>query len=136
MRWSGFSCRGGAVGLLAGLLLMACPVVSGQESEAGGRTYEARLDRYLSGWSRLVPRYFVGQFAGNMGLLSCGAGWDYGRNRQWETELLLGILPAYSSGKTKVTFTLKENFTPWAIPLRKGPLWVEPLSRPLSRWVL
>ena len=36
MRWSGFSSRGGAVGLLEGLLLMACPVVSGQESEAKG----------------------------------------------------------------------------------------------------
>ena len=131
-RWLSFSCRGWAIGLLAGLLLVACPVAAGQETDEEAvnraRAYETRLDRYRSGWDRLVPHYFVGQFAGNMGLLSCGVGWDYGRNRRWETEALLGILPAYSSGKTKVTFTLKENFTPWAIPLRKGPFWVEPLS--------
>lgn len=62
-----------------------------------------------------------------MGLVSAGTGWEYGKNRQWETELLLGIIPKHSSKRTKVTFTLKQNFTPWRVPLR-GRVALEPLS--------
>ena len=55
-----------------------------------------------------------------MGLLSFGTGWDYGKRNQWETDLLLGFIPKYSSKKAKVTMTLKQNYMPWSINLGKG----------------
>ena len=67
------------------------------------------------------------QYAGNMGLLSFGTGWDYGKRNQWETDLLLGFIPKYSSKKAKVTMTLKQNYMPWSINLGKG-FSTEPLS--------
>ena len=62
-----------------------------------------------------------------MGLLSFGTGWDYGKRNQWETDLLLGFIPKYSSKKAKVTMTLKQNYMPWSINLGKG-FSTEPLS--------
>ena len=50
------------------------------------------------------------QFAGNMGLLSFGTGWDYGRRNQWETDVFFGVLPKYDSKRTKLTFTVKQNY--------------------------
>ena len=62
-----------------------------------------------------------------MGVLSVGIGWDYGRNKQWETQLLLGFVPKYDSDRAKLTLTLKENFIPWRMELGKG--WqFEPLE--------
>lgn len=90
--------------------------------------YQKRVEKYQTRWNRLIPQYGKVQFAGNMGLLSFGFGWDYGKNSQWETDILLGLVPHYSSKKAKMTFTLKENFTPWALPLGKTPLLLEPLS--------
>ena len=56
-----------------------------------------------------------------------GIGWDYGRNKQWETQLLLGFVPKYDSDRAKLTLTLKENFIPWRMELGKG--WqFEPLE--------
>jgi len=75
--------------------------------------YERRVGKYQDQWSKLIPTHTKMQFAGGMGLLSFGAGWDYGKNNQWETDVFLGILPKYSTDKTKVTFTLKQNFIPW-----------------------
>ena len=67
------------------------------------------------------------QFAGNMGLVSIGVGWDYGKHRQWETHLLFGYIPKYNSHRAKITFTLKQNYIPWSIYLRRG--WaLEPLE--------
>jgi len=43
-------------------------------------------------------------------------GWDYGKQHQWETDVMLGFVPHYSS-KSKATFTLKQNFMPWKIDL-------------------
>ena len=39
----------------------------------------------------LIPTHTKIQFAGNMGLLSFGTGWDYGRRNQWETDVFFGI---------------------------------------------
>ena len=47
----------------------------------------------------LIPTQGVIQNAGNMGLVSCGVGWDYGRRSQWETHLLLGYVPKHKSKK-------------------------------------
>jgi hypothetical protein len=75
--------------------------------------YEKRVEKYQDQWSKLIPSHTKIQYAGGMGLLSIGAGWDYGKNNQWETDVFFGILPKYSTDKTKVTFTLKQNFIPW-----------------------
>lgn len=79
--------------------------------------YEKKEQRIRNYWERLIPRYSKAQFAGSMGLISIGTGWDYGKNKQWETDLLFGFVPKYSSGKNKVTMTLKQNFIPWNVRL-------------------
>ncbi len=78
-----------------------------------GDRYEKRVERYQSRWSKLIPRYTKIQYAGGMGLVSLGTGWDYGKNDHWETDIFFGILPKYSTDKAKITFTLKQNFIPW-----------------------
>ena len=70
-------------------------------------------------WHRLIPSYYKIQYAGNMGLLSFGTGWTYGKNRQWETDLFIGFIPKYESDKVKVTLTVKQNFIPWKLDVSK-----------------
>ena len=76
---------------------------------------------------RIIPTHSKIQYAGNMGLLSFGIGWDYGKRNQWETDVLLGFIPKYSSKKAKVTMTLKQNYMPWSINIGKG-FSTEPLA--------
>lgn len=82
--------------------------------------YDKRVHRLRKNWERIIPTHSKIQFAGNMGLLSFGTGWDYGKHNQWETDILLGFLPKYSSKKAKLTMTLKQNYMPWSIDLGKG----------------
>jgi hypothetical protein len=89
--------------------------------------YEERLTRYHEKWQRLIPSYYKTQFAGGMGLISVGTGWDYGKNNQWETDVFFGFLPKYSTDKSKVTFTLKQNFIPWNIRVNHR-LSIDPLT--------
>ena len=97
------------------------------ESQTRENRYDRRVHRYRRHWEALIPTHTKIQFAGNMGLLSFGTGWDYGRRNQWETDLLLGFIPKYSSKKAKVTMTLKQNYMPWSINLGKG-FSTEPLA--------
>ena len=53
----------------------------------------ALTDYKLSLIHILIPTHTKSQFAGNMGLLSFGTGWDYGRRNQWETDVFFGVLP-------------------------------------------
>ena len=89
--------------------------------------YDKRVHRYRKHWESLIPTHTKLQFAGNMGLLSLGTGWDYGKRNQWETDVLLGFIPKYSSKKAKVTMTLKQNYMPWSINIGKG-FSTEPLA--------
>lgn len=89
--------------------------------------YDLRVHRYRRHWGALIPTQLILQNAGNMGYLSMGIGWDYGRRRQWETHLLVGFIPKYSSSRAKVTTTLKETYTPFSIYVGRG-FAVEPLS--------
>ena len=90
--------------------------------------YELHTDRYRERWSALIPTQFVIQNAGNMGALSSGIGWDYGKH--WETQLLFGFIPKHHSTRGKLTITLKENYIPWSIDIRHG--WsAKPLSASL-----
>ena len=59
--------------------------------------YDRRIIRYRKHWDVLMPTQSVIQTCGNMGIISVGIGWDYGKRRQWETHLLFGIIPKYVS---------------------------------------
>lgn len=89
--------------------------VSTIDSTVATTRYDRRIHRYRRSWNALIPTQHVMQFCGNMGLMSVGIGWDYGKRRQWETHLLFGIVPKYDSHNTKVTMTLKQNYIPWSI---------------------
>ena len=73
-------------------------------------------ERLLTAWQKMIPRYTKIQFAGGMGLLSAGVGWNYGHNKSWETEVLWGFVPSFSNDRTKLTMTLRENYV---CPTRK-----------------
>lgn len=94
---------------------------------AASSRYDHRVRRYRKSWEALIPTHTIVQYAGNMGLISAGVGWDYGHHRQWETDLLFGFLPKFNSRHNKLTMTLKGSFVPWNLYLRHG--WMlEPLS--------
>lgn len=89
--------------------------------------YDRRIHRYRKQWNSLIPTQHVMQFCGNMGLVSVGIGWDYGRRRQWETQLLFGFVPKYDSHNAKITMTVKQNYIPWSIFISN--VWnIEPLQ--------
>lgn len=89
--------------------------------------YDRRVHRYRKHWESLIPTHTIIQYAGNMGLVSAGIGWDYGRHRQLETNLLFGYLPKFHSHRGKMTMTVKGSYIPWNLYLRNG--WtMEPLS--------
>jgi len=89
--------------------------------------FERRRENYREGWQKLIPKYQKLQYAGSIGFLSIGLGWDYGKQHQWETDLLWGFVPRFSSDETKLTFTVKQNYIPWRIALHER--WnLEPLT--------
>lgn len=89
--------------------------------------YDKRVHKYRQTWEKLIPTHTKIQFAGDMGLLSFGTGWDYGKKNQWETDVFFGFIPKYSSNDLKMTFTLKQNYMPWSIELGKN-FSTEPLA--------
>ncbi len=82
---------------------------------------------YRAGWGILLPEFAKVQYAGNMGFISIGGGWDYGVNKHWETDIFIGFLPHYSTSKNKITLTLKQNYIPWRIKV-SNKVMVEPLT--------
>ena len=95
--------------------------------EGGVSRCDKRMHYYRKGWASLIPTQHVLQFCGNMGLFSIGIGWEYGRHKQWETQLLMGFVPKYDSDYAKITMTLKQNFIPWSMYIDRG--WsFEPLQ--------
>lgn len=96
------------------------------QSEVRVGAYDKRVHRYRKRWEALIPTQSVVQFAGNMGFLSFGVGWSYGKRNQWETNQLIGFIPKFKSSRAKVTMTIKENYIPWSIYVGKG-VQIEPL---------
>jgi hypothetical protein len=88
-----------------------------QENNKTQTEYQENVQDYVSQWAKLVPRYIKGQYAGGMGLFAIGTGWDYGRKKQWESDILIGWVPRYSSAHSKFIFTLKQNYIPWRVSL-------------------
>ncbi len=78
--------------------------------------YKKRVERYQAVWQKLIPRYTKFQFAGSMGMLSLGTGWNYGKDH-WETDLLFGLVPRNADRHAMATFTLKQNYYPWSVPV-------------------
>lgn len=124
MNWSTFK-----YALCAGLMLLLFSPGSfaQQDSIVKPNKYDKRIHRYRGHWEKLIPPHTKVQFAGNMGLLSFGTGWDYGKKNQWETDVFLGFIPKYDSKRTKVTMTLKQNYMPWSLNLGRG-FSTEPLT--------
>lgn len=114
MKWSN-------IRLLFLFLLLLFPVVlSAQE------LYDKRVKQYTMIWNKLIPRYSKVQFAGSMGLLSIGGGWNYGNNH-WETDVLFGLVPKNTDRHAMATLTFKQNYMPWQVALNEH-LFFEPLS--------
>jgi hypothetical protein len=104
------------------IVSLSCPALFAREG------YEKRINKYTTHWEKLIPSYEKIQFAGSMGLLSFGVGWDYGKKNQWETDAFLGFVPKYDTDKFKVTFTLKQNYIPWKVPLGNAGFSMDPLT--------
>ncbi len=92
-----------------------------------GRTQDKRLHIKYTGVNRIIPTMAIAQFAGNMGLVSAGIGWDHGSRGQWETSLLAGFIPREEGRKRYITVTLKETYTPWSIQINER-ISFEPLT--------
>lgn len=108
--------------LLLGLIILFSPIYLSAQNG-----YDRRIEKYHNLWNHLIPSYTKIQYAGNMGLLSFGTGWDYGKNNQWETDVFLGFVPKYDTEHTKITLTLKQNFIPWEIDLKRN-FSIEPMA--------
>ena len=78
--------------------------------------------------SKLIPNQFKLQYAGSMGLVSSGFGWNYGKNNSWETDIMVGYVPKYMTDKAKVCITIKENYIPWKMQVRNSAFSLEPLT--------
>ncbi|MDF9830441.1 hypothetical protein [Parabacteroides sp. PF5-6] len=88
--------------------------------------YERGVNQYTSFWNSLIPKYTKMQFAGSIGLISAGVGWNYGKDR-WETDFLFGIVPRYTDHHAMATFTVKQNYMPWKVRLNDSFMF-EPLT--------
>lgn len=94
-----------------GLLLASC--FMGAANAETHQGYQKRLEKTQVFWEKLRPSYSKLQYAGGLGLISSGLGWKFGSYGQWETDAMIGFVPAYSTDKPKITLTLKQNFLPW-----------------------
>lgn len=109
------------------ILLIAClytlnasattndPIIENAKTDTLQSKY---VRRYTSFWQSIIPRYTKIQYAGSMGIISVGTGWNYGHNH-WETDLWLGYVPKYTDKHAMITFTLKQHYIPWNIDLGK-----------------
>lgn len=119
-KWSNFR-----IVILSCLFAFAHQSIAADEIEQS--IYNRRVDSYKDKWASLVPSYIKLQYAGSMGFLSLGTGWDYGKHRQWETDIYFGFLPKYESSRNKMTFTIKQNYIPWDFSL-SDKFSIEPLT--------
>ncbi|MFA6872963.1 MAG: hypothetical protein WCQ86_03140 [Bacteroidaceae bacterium] len=98
-----------------------------QEDSTNTNSYIHNIKRYKEGWERLIPQYYKVQYAGSIGLVSIGVGWSYCKERL-ETDLLWGIVPQYDDSRSKLTFTIREQYIPFHIILGDTRWSVEPLT--------
>lgn len=129
-RLSNTNCRAFAVALLLIILLpykSAAVSFSNDTIPHQKSLYLKRIDKYESFWSKIIPKYTKLQMAGGMGIVSTGFGWNYGTKKQWETDVMIGVIPKYHTKHVKGTLTLKQNYIPWSIPIYNRYFSFEPL---------
>ncbi|TRW27590.1 hypothetical protein FMM05_00480 [Flavobacterium zepuense] len=85
-----------------------------------------RTKQYRSVWDSFIPKYVKLQYAGGMGFLAIGSGWDYGNKKQWESDFLIGWLPRYTGKQSQLVFTIKQNYIPWSLHIN-GKVILRPL---------
>uniref|UniRef100_UPI00405612C0 hypothetical protein n=1 Tax=Alistipes sp. TaxID=1872444 RepID=UPI00405612C0 len=96
-------------------------------AEEGRRiALDQRVEHSRHGWARLIPTHVKLQYAGGMGFLSAGFGWDYGKKRRWESDIFIGYLRKHTSSHGHATLTLKQNYIPWRIQCGEH-ISIEPL---------
>ena len=62
------------------MLTCSLHVMAGDSLDTEKSKFEQRLERKQNAWLSLIPTHFVIQNAGNMGTLSAGIGWSYGKS--------------------------------------------------------
>ena len=82
MKWS--IIRVGIVAMFMSMATIVLGMTDDDREQRRAERHQRKLQQYKSGWNRLIPKYQNVQYAGSMGLLSLGVGWDYGRKKQWE----------------------------------------------------
>ena len=108
------------------MMLLLAVILSGS-AMAQERRWDMREHRSYEGMDRIIPTHIKAQYAGGMGMMSAGFGWDYGKKGQWETDVMIGFLPKrYSDGHT-LTGALKQNYIPWSIRCHER-LSIEPFT--------
>jgi len=93
-------------------------------SESSYASREERVERAKEIWLKVIPNISTLQYAGNIGAISAGIGWDYGKHDRWETHVQVGFLPKMDAERAACTFTLRENLIPWSFGLGKRS-WAE-----------
>ncbi len=91
-------------------ILTVCCLLLPCRLQAAGLSAERRYTH------RMIPDNVSVQFAGSIGFLSLGTGWEYG-NGHWETDVLFGLVPKVEGQSAMVSFTLKQEYVPWHISL-------------------
>lgn len=125
-------------GLLIRVVFVTVAMLATSSSAAAERIAESRCSKTsrqldcrehcgYTGWNRLIPTHLKAQYAGGMGFMSFGFGWDYGRKCRWESDILVGFLPKAYSDEFHTTITLKQNYIPWSIRCCRW-LAIEPIS--------
>lgn len=130
MRWSACSA---ARRLFAALCLAAAlsPAPARGTSRSDALPADsATTPRHVSPLRRLLPTHIVVQYAGGIGFLSAGAGWAWGPKDILQTELLAGYVPPYSTGRGKLTFTLRQAVSPIRLRL-SDRISAEPIAAAL-----
>lgn len=109
------------------VFLLVCASTVNAENPTDSIDAYNREAKYKMKWRKLTPRYVKTQVAGGMGLVSMGFGWDFGKSKQWETDMMIGYIPKFSANRGALAFTLKQNYIPWKVPLSERFI-LEPLE--------
>ena len=110
------------------ICLYASCAAAGNRETGSSRGLDLREHVGYEGWKRVVPTHVKCQYAGGMGVMSFGVGWDYGRKRRWETDVMIGFLPRAYADRFHLTFTLRQNYSPWSIRCGGGNFSFEPFA--------
>lgn len=102
------------------LLLIGCNTLYAEPT-----AHERRVEQAKAHWVKLIPNIGSLQYAGDIGLVSVGFGWDYGKHERWETLIQTGFVPKYHADNWDLTFTLRQNFIPWSFGIGSRR-WADP----------